>query len=244
MQTEGVVERVRRALEQEPRIDLEKFPLRLYLDRGDLVVEGEVEDVAAQKLALELAAATPGVDRIIDRLHVEPDRRVPDEALRDSVARVLFAEPELSRIDLELQRGTPLDPRSRCLRAGRPDRLGRIALRVDSGVVTLDGDVDSLARKRLAGALCWWVPGVRDVINGLGVEPPEEDNDEEMTDAVKVVLDKDPLVDASGIGVDTAHGVVRLRGSVRDEDERQIAERDAWSVFGVDRVENELTVST
>lgn len=239
-----VVERVRRALEAEPRIQLERYPLRIYLDRGDLVMEGEVPDVAAQKLAFEIAATIPGVDRIVDRLQVEPDRHLPDEELCSSVARLLLGEPELSRLGIELATGSALHPRIRQLRPQHPDGLGTIRIRVESGVVTLDGDVDSLARKRLAGSLCWWAPGVTDVINGLGVSPPEEDNDDEMTDAVRVLLDKDPLVDASRIGVDTAGGVVRLRGTVLDEEEREIAERDAWSVFGVDGVVNELTVGS
>ena len=38
---------------------------------------------------------------------------------------------------------------------------------VEDGIVTLDGEVPSLTHKRLAGVFAWWVPGSRDVINGM-----------------------------------------------------------------------------
>jgi osmotically-inducible protein OsmY len=46
---------------------------------------------------------------------------------------------------------------------------------VDGDVVTLNGQVPSLSHKRLAGVLAWWVPGVRDVVDGLAVEPTQSD---------------------------------------------------------------------
>jgi len=64
---------------------------------------------------------------------------------------------------------------------------------VEDGVVTLDGRVSSLSHKSLAGALAWWVPGSRDVINGIEVAPPQEISDSEITEAVRLVLEKDPL---------------------------------------------------
>ncbi|MFL5353464.1 BON domain-containing protein [Archangium sp.] len=63
---------------------------------------------------------------------------------------------------------------------------------MSDGVVTLDGDINSLAARRLAGVPAWWVPGVRDVVHG--------------------------------------------------EPRRRMAENGVWYVFGVDKVENPLTV--
>ena len=110
------------------------------------------------------------------------------------------------------------------------------------GVVTLDGEVPSLCHKRLAGVLAWWVPGTRDVVNGLEVAPPEEDSDGEITDAVRTALEKDPLLDADGIRVGTRGAVVTLGGVVPSEPQREMAEADAWFVFGVDEVVNRIAV--
>jgi osmotically-inducible protein OsmY len=119
---------------------------------------------------------------------------------------------------------------------------GEIRYLVEDGVVTLSGEVPGLGRKRLAGVFAWWVPGSRDVVNGLAVVPPEEDSDEEMTDAVRIVLEKDPLVRASQIRVASRERVVTLEGLVATEAERDMAEYDAWCVFGVDKVVNEVAV--
>ena len=106
----------------------------------------------------------------------------------------------------------------------------------------LNGRVSSLSQKRLAGVLAWWVPGSRDVVNGLEVLPPEEDNDDEVTEAVRIVLEKDPFVNAAQIRVSAASYVVTLSGLVSTEKEREMAESDAWYVFGVDKVINKLEV--
>lgn len=69
---------------------------------------------------------------------------------------------------------------------------GSIFVAVSDGVVTLNGAVPSLTHKRLAGVLAWWVP--EEV-------PAQEDNDDEVTDAVRLTLEKDPFVDATKIRV-------------------------------------------
>jgi osmotically-inducible protein OsmY len=90
--------------------------------------------------------------------------------------------------------------------------------------------------------LAWWVPGSREVINGLAVEPPEEDSDDEITDAVLLVLEKDRFVTADQIRVRTQGRVVTLEGLVPNATIREMAEFDAWYVFGVDQVVNLLEV--
>jgi len=90
--------------------------------------------------------------------------------------------------------------------------------------------------------LAWRVPGTRDVIDGLGVEPPQADSEDEIADAVAVVLDKDPFVGAGRISVSARGSVVALEGAVRSAEEKRIAEHDAWFVFGVNGVENRLAI--
>jgi osmotically-inducible protein OsmY len=117
---------------------------------------------------------------------------------------------------------------------------GAIEVEIEDGVVTLNGQVPGLDDKRLAGVLAWWVPGSRDVINGIAVEPPEDDSDDAILEAVRLVLEKDPFVDASEIRVGVRNALVRLTGLVPSEAERDMAEFDAWYVFGVDRVDNRI----
>ena len=108
--------------------------------------------------------------------------------------------------------------------------------------MTLNGAVSSLSAKRLAGVLAWLVPGSRDVVNGIEVSPFEEDNDDEVVDAVRLALEKDPFVNASQIKVGSKNYTVTLDGLVKNAAQRQMAEADAWYIFRVDRVVNQLRV--
>ncbi len=58
-----------------------------------------------------------------------------------------------------------------------------------------------LSHKSLADALACWVHGSRDLINGNEVAPPLEISDNEVTEAVRLALEKDPLLNADAIGV-------------------------------------------
>jgi osmotically-inducible protein OsmY len=74
------------------------------------------------------------------------------------------------------------------------------------------------------------------------VVPPEEDSDDEVTDALRLVLETDPLVPADQIGIRTRNHVVTLEGVVTTEEEKKRAELDAWYLFAVDRVINHIEV--
>ena len=102
----------------------------------------------------------------------------------------------------------------------------------------------SLSHKRAAGVIAWWTPGCRDVINSLDVQPPEDDNDNEVIDALTLVLEMDPLIQADQIRASCRDYVVTLYGSARTTEERRQAEFDAWCIFAVDDVVNRIEVRT
>jgi len=117
---------------------------------------------------------------------------------------------------------------------------GVIQVSVTDGAVLLDDHVTSLMQKRMAGVLAWWSPEIRDVINGIQVIPFQEDSDREIAKAVRFVLDKDPFVNAERIHVTMEKAVVVLEGVVPSASEKEMAELDAWYVFGVEQVDNRL----
>jgi osmotically-inducible protein OsmY len=232
-----LLERVRSALRADTRIRFDQEPFVIAISNGCLVFEGDLAEVAVKRRALRRAASVAEGRGIVDRLHVRPAEPMADGMIRDLVRDALIEEPALARCRLTIwSKGAPdlvRDP---------PAASGSIEIRVAEGVVTLDGEVSGLQQKRLAGALAWWVPGSRDVINGMGVSPPEEDNDDEITDAVRLVLEKDPFVNPDQVRVTTKDASVTLDGMVATEAERDMAEHDAWYVFGVDDVANRLAV--
>jgi len=233
-----VIARIRAALEKETRINLHRFPISLAFAGEDLMLTGELEDVAAKKLALELASqVAPGVG-LVDRLRVKPAQNMSDAELRDHIIKVLLDEPALehcllhSRLPQQLQSHHNSDS----------EPTGTIVVEVRDGVVTLNGEVPSLSHKRLAGVLVWWVPGCRDVVNGLAEVPAQRDNDDEIADAVRLALAKDPFVNETKMQVSSKNGVVTLDGLVPNKTMQRMAEHDAWFVFGVRGVVNKVKV--
>jgi osmotically-inducible protein OsmY len=80
------------------------------------------------------------------------------------------------------------------------------------------------------------------VVNELVVAPAEADRDDEITEALMLVLETDPFVDASQVSVRTENRVVTLEGCVSNEHTRRQAERDAWYVQGVEDVVNHIAL--
>ena len=235
---EEVLRAVRAAFEHDPRINLHAYPIEMAYQDEVLTLEGEVENVAAKKRAMSAAIAVPGVRGIVDRLHVVPATRMGDGAILDAVRDALLEEEVLRYCALAVVRKGSRE----VVRAAATPMSGSILVSVSDGVVWLDDHVTSVGQKQLAGVLAWWVPGSRDVVNGMAVEPASELSDRELAKMVRYVLEKDRLVKADAIRVDARDALVTLEGDVPTEAQREMAECDAWYVFGVDRIVNRLIV--
>jgi osmotically-inducible protein OsmY len=237
---EALVRKVHGLLEHERRINLHRYPIRIDVAAGAVVLDGDVEDLAAKKLALELAAGVDGIRGVVDRLRIVPGERRGDGAMRDSLRDLLLRQPELRNCMVRFD----VKGRVETAREAAADGVGAVDVAIADGVITLDGSVISLSHKRLVGVLAWWTPGCRDGVNALDVVPAEDDNDAEVADALRLVLEVDPLVHADTISAQASNYVVTLKGHVRSEPERRRAELDAWALFAVDRVINKIEVRT
>lgn len=239
MEEPELVQRALVALRSESRIGPRFKPdmLRLEAD-GALLIEGEVKTVAQKRLALERLAALPDINGIVDRLRVRPAVAMSDDGIIDHLRKAFLQEPAFAAARLTLRQGAGVT----LVRATADHAVGEIEFEVQDGVVTLNGSLPGLTSKRLAGVLAWWVPGSRDVINGIETAPLEDDAPILIEEAVRIALEKDALVDAAQIRVGVRGRVVRLTGLVGSDAVRGAAEADAWYVFGVDDVLNEIEV--
>ena len=235
---DAILDRIRAALEKEIRVNLYRYPIKLAFASDDIVLSGEVADVAAKKIALEVAATVAPAVGLVDWLRVTPAQSMSDADLRDHLIKILLDEPALERCLLHSR----LPQQLQTHRDGIAEPNGTIVVEVRDGVVTLNGEVPSLSHKRLAGVLAWWVPGCRDVINGLVEVPEQQDNDDELTDAVRLALEKDLFINNTKIQVSSKNGVVTLDGLIPNETMQRIAEHDAWIVFGVRDVVNKIHI--
>lgn len=235
---EGQLAAIAHTLRSDLRLDLAHLPIRLAFEGGTLAVDGAVPTLAHKRRALQRAAAHPSVTWVVDRLRVTPSTLMNDAEIRDHVIGALLEEGAFAECAIRQRVACLLQTVQAPLR-GRGD----LCVSVDDGVVTLTGKLPTRAHKCLAGVLAWWVPGTRDVIDGVRAPFSRQDDDDEVTDAVRTALEKDPFVDASQIQVETKNNVVRLQGLVWSAAERETAENDAWYVFRVSDVVNNLRVA-
>ncbi len=217
MEKDEIIKMLGALLTERLHIDPKRNPIRIEVEGDAIVMEGMVERIAYKKRALLAAMSIEGTSGVVDRLKVKPAARMTDKEIYDHLFKALSEEPTLDPSGVEID--------------------------VNDGAIDLEGKVPSLSHKRLCGVLAWWVPGSTDVINSLEVVPPEEDTPDEIRDALRIVLEKDRLVDASSITIEVRDWTVTLRGTVKSDVERDAAEDDAWYLWGVNDVINELEVS-
>ena len=235
-QSEPILDAVRRALEADTDVRIEDPAIGLT-DDGSLFLEGVVADISVKRTAANTARrALAGRRPLEDRLRVRA-RRGGELALRDEVLRNLAGESMFSEFTLDVHAGSDYE----LVHDGGPE-ASRINVHVNGSVVRLEGRVPSLDHQRFAEVLAWWAPTCERVDNRLEVASGQDEDDNEITDTVRMVLEKDPLVIASQIRPGTAGHVVELWGLVASDEERRVAVSDAWYVPGVWSVVDHIVV--
>jgi osmotically-inducible protein OsmY len=215
------------AFAQEGDINLHEYPIRITC-QDTLRLDGEVANIIAKRKARRIALQISGLSNIEDHLHLRPGEHRHGKALQDATVEALAQEPAFR--DIRVYDGYE----------AQAETGQWISASVDGCVVRLDGQVSSLSHRRLAEVISWWVPGSCDVHNHLRVRPSEQDNDGEISDAILMVLEKDPLLHAENIRVNTHERTVTLKGLVHSPEQGRMAVYDCWYVPGVHDVHDHL----
>lgn len=233
---------------------------------GVVLLEGAVEEEKDKTEAVRIARETEGVTRVDDRLRLQRAEGRTDAA-REGDKPAAGAGAGVDAPDawvtakIQAKYFTDDDVKGR-----------NINVDTNDGVVTLNGTVENEAQRRQAVTLARTTDGVRDVTDRLTIEASAERDrtakatgaarsgmqgaerqaerataDIERPDAwvttkvqAKYFLDAD--VKGHEINVDTRNGVVTLKGSVENAQQKQEAEQIARDTEGVKRVVNQLTV--
>jgi osmotically-inducible protein OsmY len=232
MSRDETVKSIEAALEHDPEINVHRHPVHVE-HRDGIRLAGTVGDIRAKRRAARLARHAGSGETVVDALTVEIGVERGERELRQAVVETLKQEPAFAETLVVEGDAVPGDVDG-----------DAIAIAADGGRVALHGCVGTVSRRWFAEVLAWWVPGVADVVNGLGVGEPEADRDGELADAVRITLEKDPSVPGRQLDVTVRDGVIRLSGAVDSEEQRRLALLDCWYIPEVAGVEDGLAVRT
>lgn len=198
--------------------------------RGTVTLNGAVPSADVEAAALAIARDTSGVVEVVDRLAIGagPTPCTDTEDLENRLA-----DAELKALVYE------------ALLRAEPSKAEGIDVLVQDRVVTLAGTTtDELAAKRTA-EIAGSVQGVKSVRSDLNVTRPAAvpKPDEIIVVDVREALESSGAIVLDTVEIEVHSGLVQLRGVVRSEAEKQLAEMLAGSEEGVVEVMNGLKVS-
>ena len=116
-----------------------------------------------------------------------------------------------------------------------------VGVKVDEGIVTLKGQVDTMVAKRQAVHLLGNLRGVRSIVDGLIVVSPGGDEQRILRDVRRALRDHS-VTEAYEVSADVSSGDVLLEGEVDSYAEREIAEYVVAGVRGVVKIDNQIKV--
>ncbi|MGH8165975.1 MAG: BON domain-containing protein [Woeseiaceae bacterium] len=233
MSENDLLQAIDAALWRHPRLRARPNDLEINIENDTIVLDGTLDDIASKRLIPRIIESTSDGHTVLDRLRLRQEQPRTDPEVAKAVERILAEEPVFEDYHIlpgEIANDAPVRERIVCVK-------------VTNGAVRLSGTVGSLSHRRVAEALAWWVPGCLDVRNRLYVSPDELDNDAEITDALRLVLEMDPWIDATHLGVHTRDRVVTLTGTLPGEEQKRMAENDAWYIAGVHDVDNRIVTA-
>jgi len=115
-----------------------------------------------------------------------------------------------------------------------------ILLKVEDGLITLEGEVDWNYQREEAKRAVQNLTGVRGVFNHIKIKPSAQPKD--LKNRIRNSFERNALIDANHVKVEVEDHKVILSGDVQSWAEKKQAERVAWSSPGVTAVENKIEI--
>lgn len=202
-------------LEFQPHIDAAEIGVTVH--NGVVTLTGHVSDYAQKVSAERAVKAVKGVRAVAEEIQVRlnKDAGTADDAIASRALHIIDWSSDLP--------------------------IGAVKVIVENGWVSLEGQVDWQYQKETAERAVRKLSGVVGVDNRLTLRPQVAVAD--IQRRIEEALKRNAEIDAKAIQIKVEGSVVKLEGRVHLWRERQIAERAAWSVPGVNKVEDHLLIA-
>ena len=201
-------------LEYEPSVKVSD--IGVLVKDGAVTLNGYATSYGEKWDAVRVAKRVAGVKAIADDIQV----KLPDSRLRTDGDIAAAAAHE---IDWSTTIPT-----------------GTVKITVREGWVTLEGEVEWWYQKTAAENAVLYLTGVKGVSNLITIKPKLAPA--AVATSIKSAFERNAVLDANKIQVETSGSTVTLRGKVRNHAEKDEAERAAWAAKGVSWVDNKLKV--
>ena len=116
----------------------------------------------------------------------------------------------------------------------------RIKIKVEKGVVTLEGEVEWEYQRTAARLAIENLTGIKWIYNFISVKPRITVSD--LKSKINAALHRSAQIDANSINVEVSGSKVILTGTVSFIKEKEDADSAAWMAPGVSSVENRITI--
>ena len=201
-------------LEFDPRIDAAN--VGVAVDDGIVTLTGHVASYVEKVAAENAARRVKGVRAIAEELEV----RYPSDKKT--------ADDEIAKRAVKILEWYDLIPRH------------AIQVTVQRGWIMLSGEVRWQYQRRWAEHAVHQLSGIAGVLNQIVIKPAVYPSD--VKKRIEDALARHAEIEAREIRVTVREGKVSLEGKVDSWEERQAVENAAWSVVGVQSVDDRLTI--
>jgi osmotically-inducible protein OsmY len=204
-------------LDWEPSVDASQ--IGVTASNGVVTLSGQVPTYWEKRAADRAVQRVKGVKAIVEEIEVRlrDEDRWADETIADRAVQSLASDAAV-----------PKD----C-----------ITLKVEDGWVTLNGEVGWHYQKMAAEHDVHNVVGVRGLTDKISIKPNlAHVQSSAVREKIAKALARTAELDAAGISIQTDKGDVTLTGKVPSWSERDLVEDAAWSVPGVTKVHDKLSI--
>jgi osmotically-inducible protein OsmY len=126
------------------------------------------------------------------------------------------------------------------LKTQLPYSADRLKVIVNSGWITLEGELEWNYQKERAEEAVRHIKGTKGVMNMIMLKPRLSPT--EIKRKIEEAFKRSAEIDANRITVETNESEVVLKGTVRSWAEREEAEREAWRAPGVTKVIDQIAI--